>query len=236
MNTISERSQKFVNTDYYRYPNFAEEVGAVQLYPQLERQYVLRCPIKIPGSRLLIPQDMLWCEPMIDSALRYQHDVVGIEHPFAYLTIRHGEVSSQTDDEWHVDGFSMKVPHIPEQNYVWVNTEPTECAAIGLNIPQDFDPLRHSVQFLAQDSIAQNSQVILETLEPEVIYAMDPYVIHRRPETTAGETRTFVRLSLTPIAIDDRNNATNPLFGEISSDRDGIADFRDMLARYNLAA
>ena len=58
--------------------------------------------------------------------------------------MRSGLVTSITDDEWHVDGFSMRVPQVPEQNYIWSDVYPTEQLWQRFKIPQTFDPKRHT--------------------------------------------------------------------------------------------
>lgn len=232
MSTIAERAKEPLGLSFYEEPNPAELVTALSLAPPNERQYILRCPLVIPGKSMSIPDEMEWCADFVEESKDYQETVVGIHQPFAYLTIRHGLVASETDDEWHVDGFSMKVPHVPEQNYVWTDVQPTEVISFGMPIPEDFDPLRHNLQQLIQDSVPPEASP--STLEPETIYAMDPYVFHRRPVLAATLARTFLRLSFTPIPIDDVNNHINPAFGNITSSYDGVKDFRDNLERYPL--
>lgn len=234
MSTIAERARENLGLKFYDSPNFSERVGQVALTPPAEKQYVLRCPIKVPGSELLLPGDMEWTRDFIDRSLAYQRQVVGVDQPYTYLTIRHGLVESVTDDEWHVDGFSVKIPHIPEQNYVWVDHTPTEEVAFGLNFPDDFDPMVHNLHQFIQDTISEDAAI--RTLDAETIYAMDPYVFHRRPEVLRNIVRTFLRLSCTPIPIDDINNHINPAFGVIITNNDGIVDFRDHLLRYPLIA
>ncbi len=233
MSTIAERATKHVNLDFYRDPNLPEEVGEIALEAPESSQYVLRCPIKIPGSILELPDELQWTADFVSASYDYQQSVVGVDQPYAYLTVRHGPVVSRTDDALHVDGFSMKVPHIPEQNYVWANRLPTEVLAFGIAMPDDFDPLRHNLQYFIQDSIPPNCEI--QSLSEQTIYAMDPYIFHRRPKIAQSIARTFVRLSLTPIPIDDVNNHINPAFGNICSDYDGVTEFRDTLERYALA-
>ena len=59
---------------------------------------------------------------------------------------------------------------------------------------------------------------------------MDPYVPHRRPASTQGEMRCFVRVSFTPIEINDVNNAQNPLIPR-NYTRDGV-EIRNQLVDY----
>lgn len=236
MNTISDRANRLLSTAQYAFPNAPEVVArGVQLQPPEERQYILRCPLLIPGHKLTVPSEMDWAGEFIDRGLQYQHDVVKVNHPYVYLTVRHGLVTSQTDDEFHVDGFSMRVPHGPEQNYVWTSNNPTEYVVAGMEIPEDFDPLQHNLQHFLQDSLPADTPI--HQMEAETIYAMDPYILHRRPNKIGvGAVRTFLRLTCPPIPIDDRNNHINPSFGDITSDYDGVKDFRDKLERYSVPA
>ncbi|MCA9349152.1 hypothetical protein KC878_03355 [Candidatus Saccharibacteria bacterium] len=230
MSTIKQRAKHLLGTNFFEEPNSAEYVAPMVLSPPVEDQYVLRCPLVVLGQPYSLPNEMNWCADFIQACMNYQLKVIGVNQPYMYLTIRHGKVISETDDEWHVDGFSMKVPHIPEQNYIWTSANPTEITSFGLHIPDDFDPLHHNLQLLIQDSLPTNAKIA--TLEPQTIYAMDPYVFHRRPTVETGQTRTFLRLSFTPIPIDDVNNHTNPAFGKITTSYDGVKDFRDKLSRY----
>lgn len=234
MNSIAERAKHLVNLDFYENINSPEEVAKFDLECPYERQYILRCPIKVPGKRFAIPDEMLWTVPLIEEAIKYQENNVGkLSYwwpPYIYLTIRHGLVTSETDDEWHVDGFSMKISHVPEQNYIWVSNNPTEYVEHGLRIPIDFDPMNHNIHYYIQDHLS--SDVEVKTIREKTLYAMDPYVIHRRPKLDKNISRTFIRLSFTAIPIDDKNNHINPRYGNICSDNDGVVDFRDKLTRY----
>ena len=84
-----------------------------------ERQYVLRMMIKQPNNIAVVPSELLWTHPLID-LLNCPKDW------FMYLTIRNGLCTSTTDDEWHVDGFSMKIPHPAEFSLIWSDKLPTE--------------------------------------------------------------------------------------------------------------
>ncbi len=230
MSTIAERAAHNLNLHYYEQPNFAEQVCVLDLVPPTNRQYVLRCPIMVPGHELAIPSNMEWCADFVDVSQRHQSNAIGVNHLYAYLTIRSGTVESVTDDVLHVDGFSMKVPHAPEQNYIWSNVHPTVVEAFALEVPDDFDPLTHNLQYLIQDM--RPDSVRLQELEAGHVYVLDPYVFHRRPTLSLETVRTFIRLSFTAIPIDDVHNYVNPAFGQITSDYDGVVDFRDKLARY----
>lgn len=159
---------------------------------------------------------------------------IGVKHPFCYLTIRKGPVTSVTDDEWHVDGFSQTVTHLPEQNYIWVDDTPTEYLnGFPIKIPNDFNPNRHNIHKFFQKEINEyNGALPIQYIEPKTLYCMDPYIIHRRPTISNNSLdRTFVRLSFTPIEIEDVNNTPNPLI-PTNYTRDGVKVMRDKLKNY----
>jgi len=143
--------------------------------------------------------------------------------------VRHGEVRSVTDDEWHVDGFSTFITHIPESNYVAVNHTPTEYLVQPIEFPDDFDPLVHNVQWYIQN----RASLDVRRLKPHTLYCFDPYFIHRRPSIEPGTHRTFVRVSFTPIEIADDANTPNPLLPMRVYERDGVT-IRNALSDYDL--
>jgi hypothetical protein len=100
--------------------------------------------------------------------------------------------------------------------------------ALQTQIPQDFDPLRHNINnYLAP--LVDDSQV--QQCVPGVLYCLDPYILHRRPQVVPGTMRTFVRVSFVPIEINDIHNSQNPLLPRIYS-ADGVAH-RNTLTNYS---
>lgn len=53
-----------------------------------------------------------------------------------------------------------------------------------------------------------------------------PYVVRRRPKTTFGARRTFIRISLVPVEIEDDRNAHDSV---LPRPRFGRFDIRDVL-------
>ena len=125
-----------------------------------DTQYVLRMCVSADGNNLNIPPELKWLQPLVIEALMHQLNAVQVEKQFCYITVRHGKVKSVTDNEWHVDGFSTKVPHVPEQNYIWTNSIPTEYTNVSVKFPDDFDPLVHNVNFFLQEH--NTEEVILD--------------------------------------------------------------------------
>ena len=171
-------------------------------------QYVLRMLVKSPDTRgFAIPDELEWARSTIMLATSLQESVF-INHPYVYITVRSGVVKTTTDNEWHVDGFSMRVPHLPEQNYIWSSCHPTEMLDQRFAIPADFDPFKHNIHTYFQNN-ADSSKIKL--LDSQKLHIIDPYVVHRRPAVPAGTQRAFVRISFVPIEIEDDTCTPNPL-------------------------
>ena len=227
INGIGDRAKEALNLDQYSRVNSPERIGGLDLETPDDRQYILRMFIKEPFGDFEIPPELSWLVPVIKEAVEHQ-DSIGVRQPFCHVTVRHGEVTSEKDNEWHVDGFSMNVTHLPEQNYIWVNTHPTEYVERAFNIPDDFDPSRHNIHLLFQDMMGDED---VKTLDEETLYCLDPYVVHRRPQVPTGIERTFVRISFCPMEIKDVNNTQNPLMPR----RNGVEEFREELERYPIS-
>lgn len=189
-------------------------------------QYVLRMCIMSPESNgIRLPPELQWLASTIDCCVAEQR-WLGLHHPYIYVTVRSGIVRSTTDDEWHVDGFSMRVRHAPEQNYVWTDCYPTEHLDQQFVIPADFDPHRHNIHSFFQDN-ADTSKI--KQWPSEHLHQIDPYIVHRRPSIPEVTQRTFFRISFVPIEIEDDTNTPNPLLARRIY---GRSDIRKTLTRY----
>jgi len=179
-----------------------------EVTPPERPQMVLRMMVRSPSSDgLQIPPELEWLRKTIEYCNGIQ-TVNNVHNPYVYVTVRSGPVVSRTDDLWHVDGFSMRVPHPPEQNYIWCNCFGTEVLNQEIRLPSDFDPMRHNIHRYFQ---AQADERNTEVLNPGTLYAIDPYVIHRRPSLSTEVWRTFFRISFVPIEIEDDTYTINPL-------------------------
>lgn len=211
-------------------PSIASNVFGIKC--PYDEQYILRMPIKINGSELKVPYELNWLMPLIEAANFYQTEKLKVHHNFCYVTVRHGLVKSVTDDEWHVDGFSTRITHIPEQNYIWSNCYPTEYVLLPIKFPSDFDPLKHNIHKYIQKQIAKKKPEV-KLLSEFNMLCLDPYVIHRRPPNIPeGTIRTFIRISFVPIEIRDDNNTKNALLYVPDCGLDGVKQFRDNLLEY----
>lgn len=227
ISSIYDRAFDIINTRQFNNYNAPDELDQIDLDIPDGNTYILRILIRRPLEEFKIPDNLKWVQPLIEMSERNQKHL-GVIHPFCYLTIRSTDYLSKTTDEWHVDGFSTRITHLPEQNYIYVDHSPTEFLLKKINIPRDFDPLKHNIHYLIQDSV--NDSDVIHTINNKTLYCFDPYVIHRRPKNIIGR-RTFIRISFTPIEINDVNNTENYML-KTYYDRDGIKDFRNKLERY----
>mgnify|MGYP001071343376 CR=1 FL=1 len=227
MRHISDRSKFVLGLHGYEHYPLPEYVDKMDLECPFEEQRILRMALRVDGKNFCFTDDTIWAKPMFDKVLNYQRNIVCVEHSFCYLTIRHGKVTSKTDDEWHVDGFSTKITHIPEQNYIWSNTYPTEYVKQSVVFPFDFNPVKHNINHFLQNFVKEEN---IKSCQNNVIYCLDPYVLHRRPIITEDIVRTFVRISFVPIEINDINNTPNPFIPRCY-DKDGVKE-RNQLTTY----
>ncbi len=227
---IIERSKDNLNLSIYKDENnLGWDVGLFdeELITPPDNQYILRMMVRSPTTNgFVIPPELQWLEDAI-TVLDSCQELMFRNHPFVYVTVRAGEVSSVTDDMWHVDGFSMRVPHKPEQNYIWSDCYPTELLNQNFIIPEDFDPFKHNLHTFFQDN-ADTSKIY--TVEPKHIHVIDPYVVHRRPMVPVGTKRCFFRISFVPVEIEDDSCTQNPL---LPVKVYGRSDIRKSLIPYN---
>lgn len=193
-----------------------------------DNQYILRMMVRSPtSSGFQIPPELDWLYESI-MWLNSNQITNNFHNEYVYVTVRHGIVTSETDDQWHVDGFSMRVPHVPEQNYICSSVNPTEFAIQPFPIPDDFDPFQHNIHNFLQDSVNVEPWQGVENQ----VYLIDPYCVHRRPSQTQSTMRTFWRISFIPIEIEDDTCTQNPLLPE---KKYGRVDIRQNLKRYEIA-
>jgi hypothetical protein len=185
--------------------------------------------IKIPHHEFQIPEELKWLKNIIETCIK-QQELIGIRQPYCYVTVRHGLVQSQQDDEWHTDGFSTAISHLPEQNYIISDSYPTEYVEKKIKFPNDFNPDKHNIHLYFNDIINDSD---IKIAKPNTLYLLDPYIIHRRSKNIPQNVvRTFVRISFTPIEIMDDNNTINPILPMRKYNRDGVI-IRNKLTKYN---
>lgn len=206
----------------------AIHIGNVKL-PSFE-QSILRMLVRPKYGNWFIPSKLNWLKRNIYNAARFDERMTEIKHSFCYVTVRHGKLFSETDDEWHFDGSSFRTDLIPERNYIWVSDFPTEYKMGRLEFPKDFDPIKHNL-FKFADAITNGSKI--RATKSKRWYLLTPFCLHRRPKINGDIFRTFIRICFTDIEGRDINNTLNPLLETDAYGRDPVRTFRDRLLDYH---
>lgn len=225
--SIEERAKRILNLNEFANNCEPISLGHFDLTPPENEQRVLRVAIRVEGGDFIIPKELEWVRPFFEKALNHQREAIKVEHSFSYITVRHGLVTTKTDDEWHLDGFSTRITHIPEQNYIWSSNDATEYLKQNIEIDKRFDPLKNNINFYLEEELKKEN--IMKCKEKH-IYCIDPYILHRRPKLEKQTLRTFVRVSFVPIEINDINNTQNPCLPRKYT-KDGVK-FRNTLTRF----
>jgi len=225
--TLDERARQMLSLKPFKDANKIVKLEKYKFECPYDDQYILRMIVKVPHQDFKIPTELEWLSDMIMDAVDMQN-AMGIRQPFCYITVRHGIVRSENDDMWHTDGFSTTISHLPEQNYIISDCYPTEYVERAFDFPNDFNPDMHNVHLFFNDHIIPSD---IKVAEPNMLYVLDPYIVHRRTQIPDGTKRTFVRISFTPIEIMDDNNTPNPLLPIRKYHRDGV-EVRNKLLHY----
>jgi hypothetical protein len=205
-----------------------EPVEVASGFDGLKNQNVLRMLVRPKYGWWQIPIPLIPLRQTIFDLAKLDLADTGIEDSWCYATIRKGEVSTKTDDEWHFDGASFRTSIIPERNYVWTSHTPTEYVLGTLHFPKDFDPVRHDLFSFAYQTAMNKRQ---HTCDVKQWYRLSPFCLHRRPTEAKGQ-RTFLRICFTDIEGRDVNNTPNPLLPTDAFGRDPVRSFRDKLQNY----
>lgn len=225
--TFLAKANRNLNLNDFNQQNVPIEVAKRKYVIPHDRQYILRMTLRTPESNgLRIPNELDWLKDTILELDGIQK-ANNLTNEYVYVTVRHGLVTSETDDVWHVDGFSMRIPHLPEQNYIWTDVEPTEYTDQAFDIPKTFNPSKHHLHWYFDDRVKNEN---VKRCSEETIYLIDPYCIHRRPKSTVGMTRTFWRISFIPIEIQDGKCQQNPLLP--IKQHGNFEDIRNHLTRF----
>ena len=197
--------------------------------PKKESVQVLRMLVRPKYGKFIIPEELEFLKDTILELAEYDVSRTGIKDSWCYITIRHGEVISKTDDDWHFDGSSFRTDIIPERNYIWVNHSATEYKTGNLSVPEDFNPVEHNLFSLAD---YQLKDIPVKTSKEKQWYLLSPFCLHRRPSELKKRSRTFYRICFTDIEGRDINNTQNPLLHTEFFGRNPVKSFRNKLLNY----
>lgn len=196
-----------------------KNLGTLLIQPPDTCSSILRMLIGYRGD-IKLPIEFEWVRPLLDLSIS-ELERINIRMPYIYLTVRHNFYTKNAT-EWHVDGYSERVSHLPEHNFLWSDTGGTQVKNGRATLPDYFNPRVHNINthlMFADDTV-------ISTLQPNEVFWFDPYVLHKAPDDTSVR-RTVVRISHLPIEIDDINNTQNTELPRTYS-YDGLA-FRNTL-------
>lgn len=227
MLSLAQRAHQLLDLEIYKQASTDVTSWPLELSAP-DDQYILRMMVRAPWvDGTALPPELEWIRSVLAQCDEHQR-IIGVNHAFVYITVRNGLVRSIADDVWHADGFSMRKPHLPEQNYIWCDNNGTEMLNQIFDIPSDFDPLKHNIHHFFQD-MADDNRII--KLQDHRLYQIDPYIIHRRPTLTMNTMRKFFRISYVPIEIENDDCTQNPL---LPFRHYGLVDIRKQLQRYSV--
>jgi hypothetical protein len=208
-NLVVKRAKDIFTQAAYKYTAPALSLGKVDMKPpQGQELFVLRLLIKKPDTEFVMPEELGFLKDFVAETACYQAThFPDYADRFVYMTLRSGLVRSSNDDSFHADGFQgISVPrHIPEQNYIWMDRDPT-LFAVQPYFVEHLDPARHDFhEYFNRCTDMANVQ----QAKAGEAYIMDPYHIHARPVLSADTWRSFVRICYSPVEIRDDTNTPN---------------------------
>jgi len=233
MSALDRNYQKLKTLSDFRVidaPAVVSDLSQPESCPHQE-QMILRMLVRPKYSGgFYIPPELEWLRDTIMEVSEYDRKLTGIRDSWCYVTVRHGPVITETDDEWHFDGASFRTTLIPERNYVWVSHTGPEYKTGSVTYPDSFDPNRHNLFSFASDAL--EDQPVQVAPEREWLL-MNPFSLHRRNPKTQGQYRTFIRISFPDIEGRDVMNTPNPLLDTPAFGRNPVQDFRNKLSHWS---
>jgi hypothetical protein len=125
---------------------------------------------------------------------------------------------------WHVDGFqgTRIERHIPEQDVIWCNKNPT-----AVSFQPFFCEYLDSSKFDINDFFNRNQGDSYALLESFKQYLITPYNVHKMMSEKFDGKRVFVRLTFSPVEIEDPTNTENPMLKRKYNERVDVRNFLD---------
>lgn len=122
-----------------------------------DHQYVQNLLIKRPAKgnqRIKLPYRCRWLAHHLRYLKAYLKSIgmgYAWEDYHLYLTVRHGDIHSESASQWHRDGYSVNHPHDVDLMFTWCNTYAAEFLVGDIEYPDDLDPRIHNVNWYLDD-------------------------------------------------------------------------------------
>lgn len=202
--------------EHFKYPYMPLYLGQYNIDIEKINVNALRLIIRLNSETLNIalPEELLPLKDFVINNINYHRQYYPENKDcFIYITVRTTEKdcyysNSQT---WHIDGFqgSRIDRHLPEQDIIWSNVNPTEFLLQPFYV-DGLNPGKHDINQYFQDN-ADNNRAMSGV--ENGVYLLTPYNIHRVSNKPFDQKRVFVRLTFSPVLIEDSTNTTSPIFG-----------------------
>lgn len=224
------------NQEKFKYPYIPLFLGD-HIIPDIESHNinVLRLMIRINdhNAMLHIPKELLSLKDFIVQQVNYHRQFYSInKNCFVYITVRsstYDEIFYKNSSTWHIDGFqgSRIERHIIEQDFFWCNKSPTQFLLQPM-FCENLNSSKHDIN----DFFERNAddKFMIEA-QPNKIYAVTPYNIHRVKIEPFDGKRVFIRINFSPVEIEDHTNTINPMLVREYQYR---RDVRDFLREYHI--
>lgn len=188
---------------------------ATCLQSQNARVRVLDMPIRFPGTNYRVPRELAGFIGDIDRIADYDSLLMrGDTSRYCYLTVDFGTVpagKTPRNGGCHVDGFQGEriQPKVPiDHTYIAVSAVPTVFYKQTWDVG-GLDP-KHDNFFHAFDQQANPSAERM--IDPNAIYLMDAYSVHKCSVPTEATFRIFLRMAYSVRQFDRLGNTHNPMF------------------------
>lgn len=171
-----------------------------------ELMHWLYLPVRMleVGRAVLLPENVQFARPAIESALHDAQEVLGYDPAYTYLTARRGWSGPGNPINrpgWHSDGFGTS-----DLNYVWTDRCATQLAC------HDFGEISddHEISLHQFEERARTTGVV----DTGWLYRFDPSIIHRMNPDANGEggMRSFLKVSFSQDRYDLLGNSHNHRF------------------------
>lgn len=161
------------------------DCGLVDLNP-VEMLFWLYCPIKLPGGRIVYPENLEQFWPIVSRAEEFCNV---FDERFVYLTAKTLWVTHENPGNrrgWHSDGFMTD-----DLNFIWSDTKGTLFWEPEERVPFTQD---HHASLAEMEAAAEAGP--FRTYPDRHVLCLDQRVIHRVADFDAPGMRTFVKVSI----------------------------------------
>jgi hypothetical protein len=216
LTSIQKRHYAIFDHKYYKEVLPPLLVGDYQLDSNTMTDFnvnVLRMVLKKKGELSIhLPLELLPIETLIINCIEhYATTFNDFIDNFIYITIRCADKINyyKNSSTWHVDGFqgARLTRHSPEISYIWSNNNPTQFTLEEYEL-STFDYTKYNIHNYFKNYSRMDN---LFMCDPNKIYLIDPYMVHRAPTTDFTDKRIFVRINMLNIEIEDYTNTVNPM-------------------------